>query len=278
MSAQRFVPFLVILCILGAVAFILFGADETQEGGEVIEEVTIGACNQCIQLRQDMDALIKKSTSTVADWDNLLGKLKSSNSEENQRETMIKTWGSQAYQDWDNRFTRWTNGAPKPNNHQEEIKALIAALSRADQLTSERLKTLNEHSQTFKNFNWLTRLDYASNFESERRALLRSAYAEWKYTALEDKVKLVSKNFPNRPEVARANTTLENQRACHRQIHNHYDMLVAGRRIKHGDDAYTPSTFPKPVFRHGQDAYKASEFSYYYNKGKLPEWQNPVWE
>lgn len=279
MSAQRFVPFLVILCILGAVAFVLYGTDETQEGGEVIDDVTIGACNQCIKLRDDMDALIKKPASTVADWENLRGKVNSSGIEESQREAMIKDWGSRAFQDWDNQFNRWTNGAPKPNNHQEEIKALKATLSKANQLNSVRLKTLSEHSQALKNFNWLTRTDFASNFESNRTALLRQEFSESEYTALEDKVNRISEDFPGRPEVTDAKTTLDNQRACHRQIHNHYNKLLAGRQVRTdlGHSNYTPSTYPKPIFRHGQDAYKASEFTYYYTQGKLPEWENPVW-
>ena len=281
MSAQRFVPFLIILGILGAVAFVLIGTDEAQEGGEVINPVSIGACDQCIKMREDMDALIKKSASTVADWENLRGKVNSSDIEESQRETMLKDWASRAFQDWDNRFNRWTDGAPKPSDHQEEIKALKATLSQADQLNSARLKALSEHSQAFKNFNWLTRTDFASNFESRRTALRKGAFNEEKYFGLDDKITEVCSSFLGRPEVTKAKTTLLNQRACHWQMHNHYNTLVSTRKVRTdlGHSDYSPSSSIRRIdlFQHGQDTYVASEFTYYYNQGKLPEWENPVW-
>ena len=282
MSAQRFAPFLVILGILGAVAFVLIGTDDTQKGGQVINQVTIGACDQCIKLREDMDALIKKSASTVADWDKLRGKVNSSSIEKDQRETMLKDWASRAFQDWENRFARWTDGAPKPNDHQEEIKALKATLSQASQLNSARLKTLSEHSQAFKNFNWLTRTDFASNFESRRTALRKGTFREEKYFELEDKITEICSSFLGRPEVTKAKTTLLNQRACHRQIHNHYKTLVSGRKVRTdlGHSNYSPSIRPIDLFQHGQDTFKASEFTYYFNLGKSPEseWENPVWD
>lgn len=192
---------------------------------------------------------------------------------------MIKDWASRAFQDWDNRFANWTNGTPKPDNHQEEIKALKAALSEADQLTADRLKTLTQHSQAFKNFNWLTETDFASNFESRRDVLREKPFSEEKYSALEEKVTEICSAFLSRPEVTMAKNALHNQRACHRQMHNHYNMLVSTRIVRTdlGHSDYSTAFDPFADFRHGQDTFKPSEFTHYYNLGKSPEWEKPVW-
>ena len=280
MKLRRFLPFFIILLIAGCAGFILIQSDseplELEEDG-----IEVSGCSQCTALMREMNKQRGMGVYSQQEWKSLLSRIQGAGLETSDEAPLIVSWAQLAYDDWSITFNGWaTEGREQPGNHQAKIKELKSMLARVNQLTADRLKTLTQHSQAFKNFNWLTQTDFASNFESKRTALLHEPFSESQYTALEDKVNRISQDFPNRPEVTAAKTTLDNQRACHRQIHNHYSKLVAGRSVRTdlGHSNYTPSTYPKPIFRHGQDAYKATEFTYYYNQGKLPEWETPVWD
>ena len=279
MKLRRFLPFFIILLIAGCTGFILIQSDSEpvaiEEGG-----IQISECSTCTALMNDMHDL-RGGGYSEQEWKSMLSRIRGAGLEASDEAPLIESWAQLAYDDWSKPFNGWATGRDeKPENHQAKIKGLKSMLAQVHQLTADRLKTLTQHSQAFKNFNWLTQTDFASNFESKRTALLHEQFSESLYTPLEDKVNRISQNFPNRPEVTAAKTTLDNQRACHRQIHNHYKKLVAGRQVRTdlGHSDYTPSTYPKPIFRHGQDAYKASEFTYYYTQGKSSEWETPVWD
>ena len=280
MKLRRFLPFFIILLIAGCTGFILIlGDSETldlEEGG-----IQVSGCSQCTALMKDMTAQRQEGGYSQQQWKSLLSRIQGTGLEAADEDPLIMSWAQLTYDDWKEVFSDWATGeGEKPENHQQKIKELKSMLARVNQLTADRLKTLTQHSQAFKNFNWLTRTDFASNFQSRRTALRKGAFSEEEYAALEDKITKICSAFLNLQEVSKAKTTLHNQRACHRQMHNHYNMLVAGRQVRtdRGHSNYTPSTYPKPIFRHGQDAYKASEFTYYYNQGKLPEWEYPVWD
>jgi hypothetical protein len=282
MKLRRFLPFFIILLIAGCVGFILIQSDseplELEEGG-----IEVSGCSACTAFMRDMNALQQEDGYSQQQWKSLLSRIQGAGLEPADEAPLIVSWAQLAYDDWKGAFSGWAiQGQSRPGNHQAKIKELKSMLARVNQLTADRLKTLTQHSQAFKNFNWLTQTDFASNFESKRTALLHEKFSESQYTALEDKVNRISQDFPNRPEVSEAKTTLDNQRACHRPIHNYYNKLVAGRQVRtdlgHSNYTPSPSTYPKPIFRHGQDAYKASEFTHYYNQGKSPEWETPVWD
>lgn len=280
MKLRRFLPFFIILLIAGCAGFILIQSDseplELEEGG-----IEVSGCSQCTALMRDMNKQRGMGFYSQQEWKSLLSRIQGARLDAVDEAPLVVSWAQLVYDDWSNTFNGWaTRGGEQPENHQEQIKELKSMLARVNQLTADRLKTLTEHSQAFKNFNWLTQTDYASNFESRRTALRKGAFSEEEYAALEEKITELCSAFLSRPEVSKAKTTLHNQRACHWQMHNHYDMLVSTRKVRTdlGHSNYTTAFTPFVQFQHGQDTYEASEFTYYYNQGKLPEWETPVWE
>ncbi len=279
MKLRRFLPFFIILLIVGGVGFVVLqhesGSTDSSSTG-----VNVTRCAPCIAFQEDMNELRKEPGYSPVEWRSMQDKIQNAGLDMADKNLLLVNWAQLAFDDWGDTFNGWAKrGQDKPNEHQQKIKGLKSMLAGVNQLTADRLKTLTRHSQAFKNFNWLTRTDFASNFESKQKTLLRQEFSEAQYTALEDKVSRISQDFPNRPEVPVAQTFLQNQRVCHRKMHDHYNDLVSTRRVKteEGHSDYSPTIVPIRHFQFGQRIYRASEFTYYYNQGQSSEWETPVW-
>lgn len=279
MKLKRFLPFFIILLIAGCAGFILI-----QSGSKPLDleedGIDVSGCSPCTAFMRDMNTQRQEDGYSQQKWKSLLSRIQSAGLEAEDEEPLIVSWAQLAYDDWSDAFTGWATGdSNKPENHQQKIKELKSMLASVNQLTAGRLKTLTQHAQAFKNFFWLTEIEYASSFESRRTALRKGGFSEERYSALEEKITEICSVFLSRSEVTRAKNALHNQRTCHWQMHNHYNMLVSTRKVKTelGHSDYSPSFPPFAEFRHGQDTFKPSEFTHYYNLGKSREWEKPVW-
>lgn len=274
MKFQRFLPFVLILALLGGAGYI---ANENPEWFLDEHEVRVREAYEVLVDSIESDLIHMKGDTSA--WSELIAMSYDvlANDTLRQKTDFSFDISNTAWTNWSAAFDAWRASgklSSPPNVRLNELELLLAegqALAGKVNDIQQHRSTMNAGSRLFD--------EGPYGIVARTRRLMNKPWPDCNYDELSRDLEEWSDDFSENRQFKNAQYTLYNQRTCHLEIHQQQELLLSVALVQPGDSrASLPRGFDfQRSFTCGT-TYVLEDFPHYFKQGRdLTQWETRLW-